>query len=125
MKKSELQSLIRETVSGVLIDMLPEIISMVQENSQGQIVESNFKGKDNGPSLIREKYKRLNPNSGAGYNLPSKPDNPKGVVNGETYASGKGIMEWFSKRGGKTAPQREFSYTEEDMEKFKKKLFGA
>lgn len=117
--------MIREVATEVVAEMLPEIVSMVQEGMEvpreSSLVESS---REPDLELIRKRYKEANPNSGAGYGDIPKPKNPKAVVNGETFASGKGIMEWFSSQGGKSAPAKGVGHTEKDIENFMAKRFG-
>ena len=121
--------MIKEGVAEALAEMLPEIVSMIQEGLSAPIhIQSNSlveaTQNDDRLSLIRQKYREANPNSGVGYSDLPKPENPKAIVNGETFASGKGILEWFSEtKNGESKTTTKVS--EKKMEEFMAKKFGV
>lgn len=133
MKRSELRQLIREVLSEALPEIFSIISEIVEENNNKPIVaESNridlssIKAHVNN-SITDRGYGEM------GVDLPKPsiqpkpyaiPNNPKGIVNGEKYVSGKGIMEWLEKTGGPVRPTTEFKHTESQIEDFINKKFG-
>ncbi len=134
MKKTELKEIVKEA----LVEILPEVLMMMNEQIQqtpsGQsLVEESKPDLD----LIRSKYRDSKKTGGGDFYSESlspsptisqrsnpRPNNPKGVVNGEQFASGKGILEWFASQ----PPQvnnGEFKHTEKDMNDFISKKFGV
>lgn len=134
MKRSEFRELIRE----VLIESLPEIIEIISEiteyNREETTTRSVVEATKPDISLLRSHvsqavsrgYDELpdGPSRAVISNIPT-PNNPKAIVNGEVFASGKGIMEWFAKGQGKLPPPTEFKHTEDAMGDFMKKRFGT
>lgn len=125
LNKKQFRQMIREVTTEVVAEMLPEIVSMVKEGvetpRESSLVESS---REPDLELIRKRYREANPGSASVYGDIPRPDNPKAVINGEHFASGKGIMEWFNSQGGKSAPAKGTGHTERDIEKFMAKRFG-
>lgn len=127
MKKSELKEIIKEA----LVEILPEVLTLMNEQldrpSSESLVES-IRDED-GLNLIRSKFREANPSGHdyglGGSGLSSTPNNPKAKVNGENFASGKGILEWFASQGGQQVNNGEFKHTQEDMDDFISKKFGV
>ena len=132
MKKSEFKKLVHEAV----LEMLPELIEIIRENTinESYTPPTSVQQKPD-LTLVRQSAERRAgyddkdfPNAGPTYraiqNAPAPP-NPKAVIDGETFASGKGIMEWFSAQGGPTTPTTEFKHSEQDMKDFMAKKFGV
>ena len=114
MKKSAFKALLRET----LMEVLPDVIRIVNE-SYGVNNHKNNLSETPNISAIHSGRKRLT-DSIVYENLPN---NPKENIDGKTYVSGKGIMEWVKKRGGTLpAVESEFNHTEEDVNKLLGKL---
>ena len=127
MKKSELKEIIKEA----LVEILPEVLTLMNEQldrpSSESLVES-IRDED-GLNLIRSKFREANPRGHdyglGGSGLSSAPKNQKANINGEHFASGKGILEWFASQGGKQVNNGEFKHTQEDMDDFISKKFGV
>lgn len=132
MKRSEFRELVREVLSEALPEIFDIISEIVESNNKPIIVESNKQDLSSIKQHVRGSI------SERGYDLPSNqnvenkasrvkspsvPNNPKGVVNGETYASGRGIMEWFEKSNGKIPPQTEFKHSDSQIEDYINKKF--
>ena len=130
MKKSQLKEIIKEA----MLEILPELMEIMAEslNENLTVVQASkpdltlvrqhaAKAKSTGPAYDLEEGTvfTTRPSSSAA------PNNPKAIVDGEAFASGKGIMEWYQRAGGKAAPQREFKHSEDDMDRFINKKFGV
>jgi len=130
MKRSEFRELIRE----VLIESLPEIIEIVSEITEGSNRESSSLVEMTRPPDLSVLRSHVAQATSRGYDeLPSGPsratsgkipNNPKAVVNGEVFASGKGIMEWFAGENGKLPAPTEFKHSKDQMDGFMSKRFG-
>lgn len=135
MKKSELKKMIKEGVEEALTEMLPDLVEMIKEgvetssstsiSQEPSLVESTR--NEDQLSLIRQKFRQANPESNSSYTglpKPPKPDNPKAVVNGETFASGKGILEWFTNSKVANNKAKDAAH-ENKMKDFMEKKFGV
>ena len=130
MKKSELKEIIKEA----LVEILPEVLMLMNEQldrPSGESLVESVRDED-GLNLIRSKFREANPKgydyglggSGLSSHTPA-PENQQAKINGEHYASGKGILEWFASQGGKNVNNGEFKHTQEDMDNFISKKFGV
>lgn len=136
MTKSELKGLIKEAMLEILPDLMEIMAESINENYAP--VQSVKQKPD--LTLVRQHAAEASRGSGRGeYELdedmlPVKrnrakssapvPNNPKEIIDGEVFASGAGIMEWYQKAGGKAPPPSEFKHTPEQMEEFVSKKFG-
>jgi len=137
MKKSELKEIVKEA----LVEILPEVLMLMNEQLQENVSRQTSLVEVSEPDLdlIRSKFRQAQDVNGVsefyGDSLsPSPmrgsargvPKNETGVVNGEHFASGKGILEWFAKQGGKSPTQHsEFKHTDKQMNDFIAKKFGV
>ena len=136
MKRLQLKEMIQESI----IEMLPEIIEIIQENlneveqpKQNRLIQT--------PDLTLIRKHAMEARGSGGYddfpsdnvfvesspalkNIPPAA-NPKAIIGGEVFASGKGIMEWFAKGNGKLLPKSELSVQSKDMDEFMRKRFGV
>ena len=127
MKRSELKDIIKEA----MMEILPDLMEIMVENmmTEGYAPQSVQQKPD--LTLVRQRFTQ-GASGGGGYDdMPDAPKthvpmppNPKTVIEGEPFASGKGIMEWFGKTA--TAPKMtEFNHSEDQMEDFMQKKFGV
>ena len=125
MKKSELKSIIKEALTEVLPEALREVLTeKTQKNSTilDEKMDLASLYKNNRSSDISYGLDDHAPRKVSNVKAPS---NPKGKMdNGEFFASGKGILEWFSKSGGKTI-EKPLAPSEEIDEFISKKLLGG
>jgi hypothetical protein len=105
MKKSELKSIIKEALVEVLPEVLNEILTQKPAKKGGFQEEkidlvkvfSESRSAPETPYDFDGEPRSLKSYAGS---VPA-PNNPKGEVrNGEKYASGKGILEWFAQSKG-------------------------
>lgn len=131
MKKSQFKELIKEA----MLEILPDIMEIMSESLNENLTVTQAskpdltlvrqhaaKAKSKGPAYDLEDGTRFATNPSPSV---ATPNNPKGIVDGEVYASGQGLMEWYRKAGGKAAPAREFKHTDDDMDAFLSKKFGV
>ena len=107
MKKSEFKALLRET----LMEILPDVIRIVNESNMSNNHRNNL-SESPGISAIHTSPRKLVGKSG----YETLPENPKEIINGEKFVSGKGILEWRAKQAGMNLPQTEFNHSEKDVE---------
>lgn len=128
MKKSEFKALIKEA----MLEILPEIMKVMVENVNENYNPQSVQQKPD-LTLIRQHISQAT-ETGQKYDgigvQPVSPrnqaPNPREVLDGgETYASGKGIMEWFGSQAGKVKPQSEFNHSADQMDEFMAKKFGV
>lgn len=129
MKRSELTEIIKSVVIEMLPDLVEVITEQVRSDMRQMIEERSMIRSEPDLDLIRSKFRDGvkgddKPYGGTPRRAPKTPNNPKSIVDGEQYASGKGIMEWFTAQGGK-APQTDAGYSQDDMDEFMKKRFGV
>lgn len=133
MKRSEFRELVREVLSETLPEIFDIISEIVESNNRPIIVESNKQDLSSIKQHVRGAISERGYDFPSNQNVenkssriksPSVPNNPKGVVNGETYASGRGIMEWFEKSNGKIPPKTEFKHSDSQIEDYINKKFG-
>ena len=134
MKRSELKELVKEA----MLEILPDLMEIMVENMRDELHEAysppeSVKQK---PDLdyIRQAYKPTTSASeytGLG-EIPNRttstkaPKNPKAIIEGESFASGKGIMDWFQNSVSKDKPKvSEFKHSEKQMQEFMSKKFGV
>lgn len=140
MKRSEIKELIKEAMLEVLPDLVEIMVESLNENYEQpeptRVVQTIQQPQQN--RSVREHFRAA---SGVGRgndygDLPSPPvresshrgpapNNPKAVIGGETYVSGKGILEWFAKDNGKLVMQPEFKVGKDQMDDFMQKRFGV
>jgi len=134
MKKSEFKELVKEA----MMEILPELMEIMAENLSESWTPPQSVRQTPDLTLVRQHASQA---SGGGHDygldenfLPARPrarssaptpNNPKEMIDGEVFASGQGIMEWYQKAGGKAQPSSEFKHTPEQMEDFMKKKFGV
>lgn len=127
MKKSELKSIIKEA----MMEILPELMEIMAENINESYTPSNTVMQKPDLTLVRQHYSDANGNNGNTYDgmggQPSRAvaPNPKAMVDGEHFASGKNIMEWFNKEHNNKPAQREFTHSDNQMADYMKEKFGV
>lgn len=136
MKKSEFKELVREAV----IEMLPDILEIVMENINEAYGSTKSVKQKPDLTLVRQHVKEAAGDVGYGDDLvpnvaPApkkmsgvpKPNNPKEEINGEVFASGKGIMEWFSGQHGTEVKkiEKKTQHNNDRMDDFIAKKFGV
>ena len=138
MKRSELKAIIKEA----LVEILPEVLMLMNEQMEVQpttlglstqvseqvstpadldLIRSKFRdsqGGDNG-------YGEIGGRPVAQRSTTPPPANPKAIIDGEKFASGKGIMEWFGKQGRVTPDGINTQERESKMNDFVAKKFGV
>ena len=133
MKKSKFNELVREA----MLEMLPELMEIIRENINESYIPQNSVQQQPDLTLVRQHFKEAS-GGGGDYaefdnvgqtmrnvrNAPPAP-NPKTMIDGEQFASGKNIMEWFTKQGGKEAVVSEFKHSADQMDDFLAKKFGT
>lgn len=118
MKISALKKMIKEAVREVVKEELVLMERRMVKRNQKLMQEAPAPqpvGKS-GIDEIRERFQRsqggksLSDYAGIDERAParsrartSEPDNPKTIVDGEVFASGKGVLEWFAKSKEQTA----------------------
>lgn len=137
MTKSELRKLIVEILedvlpvyvdsrltnitSNIVSELRAQTISTVDSETLRKHLKEAIAGEttyDNIPTpVVRTK------------NIPSRnvppPKNEKAIVDGEVYASGKNLLEWFKKTGGPLPPSEpEFKYSEEEISDYIGTILG-
>lgn len=136
MKKSKFNELVREA----MLEMLPELIEIIRENviNEGYTAPTqNTVQQKPDLTLVRQhvqaasggggdygEFSNAGPTMRNVRNAPPSP-NEKAVIDGETYASGKGILEWFESQGGKEATTSEFKHGNDQMDEFVAQKFGV
>lgn len=135
MKKSEFNKLVREA----MLEMLPELIEIIRENVINEeyaptrsvkqkpdldLVRQHVRDASAGGGYSDGDFANAGPTMRAVRNAPPAP-NPKTIVDGETFASGKGIMEWFTAQGGKEPVVSDFKHSPDQMDDFISKKFGV
>lgn len=94
MKISALKKMIKEAVR----EAVREEMSLLEQRSiQRPVLEQN---ETSGLEELRRKFKKSQPKENSLYEdiggkSAADPQNPKVIKDGEVFASGKGIMEWF------------------------------
>jgi hypothetical protein len=137
MRRSELKDLIKEA----MLEILPDLMEIMAENINENYSPPTSVRQKPDLTLVRQHAAEASRGTGRGeYELdedmlPVKrhrakssapiPNNPKEVINGEVFASGAGIMEWYQNAGGKAPPPSEFKHTEKQMNEFLSKKFGV
>lgn len=104
-----------------LLEVLPDVLRALNEEKQPK--KPMFNEEKIG-SLI-DAYKPQTSKEDFSYEIeekskPSKssmPNNPKKVINGEKFVSGKGVLEWFSNQND-PIKNSEFNHSEKDMDDF-------
>ena len=91
------------------------MVGTLNENYQPQVIEAQQRSVNT--SNVREHFQAARGKRDDYSDLPSPtrqsthrgpaPNNPKAIVNGETFVSGKGILEWYAKDNGKLVLQPE------------------
>ena len=135
MKKSEFNNLVREA----MMEMLPELIEIIRENVINEsytptntvkqkpdltLVRQHYQAASGGGGYDDKDFANAGPSYRAVRNAPPAP-NPKAVIEGETFASGKNIMEWFAAQGGKEPIVSDFKHSQDQMDDFIAKKFGV
>lgn len=139
MKRSEFKALVKEA----MMEILPELMEIMAENIQANapVIENRVTAVKPDLNLIRAHASRAVDNvddyaldeNGVPVksrprlrsNVP-QPENPRELVGGEYFASGKGIMEWFAGNGGAASPvPSEFNHSEDQMAQFMRQKFGV
>lgn len=134
MKKSEFNKLVREA----MLEMLPELIDVIRENINESYTPPTSVQQKPDLTLVRqhaqearghtgydmEDFQHAGPTMRKAINAPPAP-NPKAVIDGETYASGLNIMEWFKGTGGSVTQKSEFKHSDDQMNDFIARKFGV
>ncbi len=134
MKKSEFKDLIKEA----MMEILPELMEIMAENLNESWTPTRSVQQTPDLTLVRQHASEA---SGGQHDyglddnfMPTRnrakssapiPNNEKGIVDGEVYASGNGILEWYQNAGGKAEPTGEFKHTPDQMNDFMAKKFGV
>lgn len=122
MTKDQFKMLVKEA----LIEVLPDVIRIVNESSNSpSIQETQLEGLSRPSSIdsyIQETLSERSNNRTSQYNL----DNPRQVINGTPYASGKGVLEWFAnKKKPDVIEHREFKHRDDDVNSYLSKTLGV
>jgi len=121
MKKSEFKSLIKEA----MMEILPELMEIMADNLNESYVPQTVRQEPD-MTLVRSSHIQQE----GGYDdMPtgprlSAPKNPKTIIEGETFVSGKNIMEWVRTQKVGSKPS-EFNHTPNQMEDYMSKKFGV
>ena len=126
MKKTEFKALIKEA----MMEILPDLMEIMVENMntiQPVVVENSVRQT---PDLTLIRQHAADARGEQGYDgLPKPPvdtpKNEKAIVDGEVFASGKGIMEWFAGKKAAGRPQSGFAHSPDQMDDFIAKKFGV
>ena len=110
MKKSQFKALIKEAMLEILPDLMEVMVKGMNENYVPQTVNQTAD-----LSLIRQQV--------AANRVDESAPNEKAIVEGEVYASGKGIMEWFGDQNVKPTLS-EFKHSPDQMDDYISKRFG-
>lgn len=133
MKRSQLKRMIEESI----IEMLPEIIEIITENIEIEQPKQKPQLLQTPDLTLIRQHAKAATGGRSGYDdLPSNdirtevaarsipaPSNPKAVIGGEVFASGKGIIEWYSKQSTENI-NSELNVSNNDMNEFMRKRFG-
>jgi hypothetical protein len=114
MKKSEFKQLIKEALIEVLPVVLPSILEEINQPANTSLLTRND---------VKERFNLSKPKAIS----VEKPSNERTGFNGEPYASGKGLMEWYKKStDGQSLPtESEFKHTDDELNAFiKSKING-
>lgn len=134
--KSNLKELLREVLVEVLPEVLQEIMDPYASMSDVEKYINEVIGEDTTPKYIKRTpidRSQLttggNPygsnNTASSVSPMSAPDNKRGVVNGESFASGQGLLEWFSKtKKPDHVELSEFKHKTSDIDALIKKTMG-
>ncbi len=134
MKRSELKDLIKEALAEILPDIMEVVVETINESMYQPQRPMTREKPDT--TLLRQHVKgavgSVTDYRGIDEAAPTRnvhrgpaPENPKEIIGGEVFASGKGIMEWFELENGRIPAPSEFKHTEKDMDNYLSKRFGV
>ena len=113
-------------VKEALIEVLPDVIRTINE-AQGSNYNYELPQK---PSSIENFISETLENRSYGYSSLQRPSNKplknqRQVINGEHYASGQGILDWYIKdKKPDVIEHKEFKHSDQDMNKFIGNMIG-
>jgi len=129
--------MLKEILVEVLPDVLEEILSPYAHMSDIEKYINETIGEDSIPTFVentnrpRPTINRSMLTSGGEFydkqkpvSTASKPTNERGIVNGESYASGQGLLEWFKKEKPSEIAPSEFTHASGDVDALIKRTVG-